>query len=270
MEKENFKEIITSHIQLKYYLRDQGLYLKKRFGQNFLFDKNIIQKILKAVPFKKNSIIEVGPGIGNMTLFYEKYAERAILIEIDRGLIKQLKELFKNEKKITVIHADFIKLDLLPDLNKQKKYIFLSNLPYSMGSQVLVRLLEYYTLIKEVYIMAPEIYSKKFISSTNKFTDRLSLLLNLLFKIEKLFTVNKNSFFPVPKVNSVFLRFIPEKKVDNIKKSQKIISLLFRQKRRKLKKTIMQSDNSLKMKKYFEKRVDELSIDQVREIIDLW
>ncbi|MBU1078093.1 MAG: hypothetical protein KKH98_12420 [Spirochaetes bacterium] len=270
MEKENFKKIITSHVQLKYYLQEQGLYLKKRFGQNFLFDKNIIQKIIRFIPFQDNSIIEIGPGIGNMTLFYEKIAEKAILIEIDNGLVKQLKELFKNENKITIIHADFIKHDLLPDLDKRKKYIILSNLPYSMGSQILVRALRYYTFIKEVYIMAPEIYTKKFISKANRYTDRLSLLLNLLFKIEKLFTVNKNSFFPVPKVNSAFLKLVPEKKIDNIEKTKEILALLFKQKRRKLKKVLLQSENGSKLKKYFEKRVDELSVDQVREIIDLW
>ncbi len=270
MNKKKFKKIITSHTKLKLFLKENRLYLKKRFGQNFLFDKNIILKIINSIPFTKNNIIEIGPGLGNLTLYYYKKPDKTILIEIDKGLVKQLNSLFTHDSNITVIHSDFLKYNLQQCIIPKQKYIILSNLPYSMGSQILIKLLEYYDIIKEIYIMAPEIYAKKFLNAYLKFNSKLSVLLNLFFKIDKLFKVQKNSFFPAPEVGSVFMRLTPEKKINDIKKAKKILTLLFKQKRKKLKKTLEISKNKSKMYEYLNKRVDELPLNDIINIINLF
>ncbi len=72
MDKDSFKNILTSQAKLKYFLKENHLYLKKRLGQNFLFDRNIILKIIKNISVKTKPVIEIGPGIGNLTLFYHQ------------------------------------------------------------------------------------------------------------------------------------------------------------------------------------------------------
>ena len=185
MDKDSFKNILTSQAKLKYFLKENHLYLKKRLGQNFLFDRNIILKIIKNISVKTKPVIEIGPGIGNLTLFYHQAPEQIILIEIDKGFNKILQELFSDNKHISIIHQNFLKYSLSKVLERHKKYIFFSNLPYKSGSQVLIKLLDYYNHIEEVYIMAPHIYYEKFISPGQKYNNRLGVLLNLFMLSNK-------------------------------------------------------------------------------------
>lgn len=266
MSIDNFKEIITSHTRIKRFLNNNNLYLKKRFGQNFLFDKNIIQKIIKNIPLKNKNIIEIGPGLGNLTLFYYDQIKKALLIEIDKGLFEQLHTVLRDQNRIQLIHGDFLKTDLNKYIKKNQKYIYISNLPYSIGSQILIQIMHYYSTIDQLYIMAPDIYLEHLFSKNNYFKNRLGVLLNIFFKIEKKFIVQKNSFFPVPEVHSVFLKLTPCKNVPNILTTLKILSKLFHQKRRILKKELEKYSND-NLQKYYQKRIDELSLDEIKEIL---
>ena len=268
MEKENFKNILTSRIKLQNFLKENNLYLKKRFGQNFLFDKNIIHKILNNIYLKKKDVIEIGSGIGNLTLFYHHLPKHIYLIEIDKGFYRILQDLFLNNTHISILHSNFLKFDLSKIIKQNQKYIFLSNLPYNSGSQILVKLLDYYENIEEIYIMAPEIYYEKFMPPKQQFNNRLGLLLNLFFKIEKLFKVSRNCFYPFPEIDSVFMKLIPEKKIEDPERTKKILALLFKQKRKKLKKVLEKSDKEKILSPFYNKRIDGITLKEVIYIIN--
>ncbi len=268
MEKNDFQKILTSNTLLKNFLREKHLFLKKRFGQNFLFDKNIILKIINSIPLKGKNIIEIGSGIGNLTLFYYHLPKQIHLIEIDKGFKNILQDIFPEKNNISIIHSDFLKFNLEKIIKPSQKYTIISNLPYKSASQILIRLLDHYRHINQIYITAPQIYYKKFISQKEIYDDKLSLLLNLFFKIEKLFNISKNCFFPVPKIDSVFMKLTPEKKIEDIEKSRKILTLLFRQKRRKLKKILEKTKNRAALIKYYHKRIDQLFLGEVIDILE--
>ncbi len=268
MEKNNFQKILTSNTLLKNFLREKHLFLKKRFGQNFLFDKNIILKIINSIPLKGKNVIEIGSGIGNLTLFYYQIPKQIHLIEIDKGFKNVLQDIFPEKSNISIIHSDFLKFNLQKIIKPSQKYIIISSLPYKSASQILIKFLDHYEYIKEIYIIAPQIYNQKFICEKEKFDNRLGLLLNLFFKIEKLFNISKNCFFPVPKIDSVFMKLTPEKKIEDIEKSRKILTLLFRQKRRKLKKILEKKKNREVLIKFYHKRIDQLTLGEVIDILE--
>lgn len=267
MEKDDFKTTLTSNVKLKFFLKENGLYLKKRFGQNFLFDRNVILKIVNLLSLEKKNVIEIGAGIGNVTLFYYQLPEKIFLIEIDKGLKNIIQKLFQNNNHVSIIHADFLKYDLNKIIISGQKYIIVSNLPYNAASQILIKLLDYYDHIKTLYIMAPEIYNTKFISLEQKFDNKLGVLLNLFFKIENLFHVSKNCFFPVPQIDSVFLKLTPHGKIEDIERSKKLLTVLFKQKRRKLKKILERSENAVILNKFYNKRIDELKLPEIIYIL---
>jgi len=270
----NYQKIFTSKSLLINYLKEEKIFLKKNLGQNFLIDRNIINKILSCVPFSGNHVVEIGAGIGNISVFYYKDTLKTYLVEIDKGFFKFLKQVFKNENHIFVINHDFLKINLKNLLNYDKKYIFFSNLPYSICSQILIRFLDFYDIIKEVYVMVPEIYRENFFSKDNIYKNRLGNLLNLFFNIKVLFRVNKNSFFPIPEIDSMFIGMYPkilakEEMYAFIEKSKKILSILYKTKRKKLRRVFEENfQNSIKFKSFYERRVDELSLMEIRRIIE--
>ncbi len=268
MKQNNFKNILTSQTKLKNFLKEEHLYLKKRYGQNFLFDRNIIFKILNAISFKKKQVVEIGPGIGNLTLFYYQLPEQIFLIEIDKGFNKVLQNLFSKSEHVSIIHADFLKYSLSEIMKLDQKYIIISNLPYNSGSQILVKILNYYDYIEKIYVMVPDIYTRKLISTRQKFDNKLGVLLNLFFRIKMLFPVSKNCFFPVPEVDSAFMELTPEQKIDNPEKVKEILFLLFKQKRKKLGKILKKFEKKNALIPYYDKRIDEITLKEVIFIIN--
>ena len=204
-------KIITSPSLLKEFLKENSISLKKRLGQNFLFDKNIITKLIKSMDLKKtDTIVEVGAGIGNISIFYLPKIKYAYLFEIDKGLTKILKN-FINFKNVEILHTNFLKgIDLNKILDKNKKYKFFSNLPYSVATQIIIKVIDNIQFFKEIYIMVPEaIYNRMISPPKSKDFSRFTVMIQSFFRITYLFSVSKNSFFPVPEVDSIFLKMVP-------------------------------------------------------------
>jgi len=220
-------------------------YAKKSLGQNFLIDKNIINKIINLVDIKNKNIIEIGPGKGALTdLLLLKKPKSLIIIEKDFKLYKKLKFEYTNNKKVIVYNADILKFKL-EKIIKNNSIIF-GNLPYNISSQILVKILRLkkkLSTYSDLILMFQKELGDKI---TGKFPSahygRLSILSNYKLNIIKKFQVSPNCFLPKPKVTSLVIHFQPKKKFTfNIKdliNLEKITNILFSNKRKMINKNI--------------------------------
>lgn len=270
----DISDTLFSPGRLAAFLKQEGLSLKKRFGQNFLADRNMALKILKHVPFQDRSVIEIGPGLGHITHLYRDLAGEVLLVEVDRGLCRILQKQPGKKENTLLVNADFLKLDLWPYLKKDRAYLFFSNLPYRTAAPILVRLLGYYPLIGELYIMLPELYRTRLMSPDGVLGNRLGVLLNFHFRITRLFSVKKGSFFPEPELDSIFLKLTPEPErlagISDPSGLPRILALLFSQKRKMLKNVLKKAPDPERIRKYFPRRIGELNLEEIAEIVNAY
>ena len=177
---------------------------KKHLGQHFLKDENIAQKIVDSLSQETQNVIEVGPGTGVLTKFLMKKVENLYLIEIDRESIPVLKNQFPKLAN-RIIHADFLKYDIKGLFNGP--FSIIGNFPYNISTQILFRALEYRNEVREVVGMFQKEVGERIASPPgSKKYGIISVLLQIYFDIEYLFTVDENVFYPPPKVKSAVIR----------------------------------------------------------------
>ena len=206
--------------------------LKKKYGQNFLIDENIANKIVDLITFNKLKILEIGPGDGKLTnKIIEKKPKKLELIEIDKDLILILKEKFRNYNFINIINKDVLKYEI-----KNNYDLIISNLPYNISSQVLVKLSTMDLAPKEMILMFQKEFATKLLE---KNLNSINSIVNCFFKIELKFHVSKNCYRPIPKIDSSVLKFekldkclLKNNEIDNFIKFKKY---LFSYKRKSLK-----------------------------------
>lgn len=181
----------------------------KRFGQNYLHDKNIIKKIVREInPLPDDTILEIGPGRGALTeLIYGK-TEKFIAVEIDSRVIKDLGSKFPN---LQLIQKDFLKVDIstIIDSNKKKLRI-IGNIPYNLTSSIIFKTIRNADLIEDAVLMVQNEVAKRMTAKKgSKDYGILTVLLNYFTNTEIIFKVSPNAFYPKPKVTSaiVHLRF---------------------------------------------------------------
>ena len=191
---------------------------KKYFGQHFLRDKHIAEKIcngLQGIGNKYNKLLEIGPGQGVLTQFlYPLYGENLHLVEIDKDLVPNLK---KNYPLIAnqVYELDFLELDLADIFTEQVGII--GNFPYNISSQILFKLVENRALVPEMVGMFQKEVAQRVIAKPgNKIYGLLSAWVQVFYDCEYLFTVNEGSFNPPPKVKSGVIRLTRKPDFENI------------------------------------------------------
>ena len=179
--------------------------LKKKFGQNFLIDNNILNKITNLINYEKLEILEIGPGDGRLTdSILKKNPKNLDLVEIDKDLYINLKNKYSNNKNVNIENEDILNYKI----NKQYDLI-ISNLPYNVSSQVLVQLS---TLIKKPKNMIL-MFQKEFASRLLDINlNSINALVNCFYDVKLRFNVSKNCFRPIPKVNSSILTFVKKEK----------------------------------------------------------
>ena len=218
---------------------------KKSLGQNFLIDQNIIDKITNIVEIKNKSILEVGPGTGNLTSFIlKKKPKKLLVIEKDDQLAKRLEENFRKEK--IIINKDILNLN--ENLLSREKLIVFGNLPYNISTEILCKWIlnldDNKIWFTNLILMFQKEVADRIISNYNKSEyGRLSILANWKLNIEKIIDVGPNSFFPKPKIDSSLLFFSPKKKFIKLKNSynlEKITRIFFSHRRKMIKKSYIQ------------------------------
>jgi len=199
-------------------------------GQNFLFDKNIINKIINTTEIKNNNIIEIGPGLGALTeKILEKKPKKLIIIEKDFELYKKLLIKFNN-KKIIIINDDA----LLYDFSNIKNFNLISNLPYNISSKFLLRIIKLNKHFRSLVCMIQSELADKFDYRTKKM-NKYKFLSEYCAKYKILFNVSPNVFYPKPKVNSKVIRFELIKKNINPENLDYFINTFFINRRKKIK-----------------------------------
>jgi len=217
---------------------------KKSLGQNFLFDKNILNIIINCADIKDKNILEIGPGTGNLTTeIIKRKPKNFFLIEKDKDLLLLLKE--KYSEKITYINKDVLNIDETV-LSKEKLTVF-GNLPYNISTEILTKwILNLNSKIwfDKLILMFQKEVADRIISKFNTSSyGRLSIICNWILNIEKIIDIKPNSFWPKPKVDSSLLVFTPKKKFFKLKTPKTIelvTRIFFNQKRKKIKKPFNQ------------------------------
>ncbi len=214
---------------------------KKSLGQNFLIDKKILDQIVNLGEIDENdTIIEVGPGTGNLTeKILEKNPKKFTVIEKDKYLVHFLKNKFSD--KIEIINEDILKFSHNEYNNSQ--IIIFGNLPYNISTQILVNWIKIENLKdfckKFILLFQKEVADRIIAEDNSKDYGRLSILSSWKFNINKIMDINPDSFFPSPKVKSSLLVFEPKKNyyyLNNLKNLEHITNIFFNQRRKMIKK----------------------------------
>ena len=207
---------------------------RKRFGQNFLIDDQIVNRIVATISPKKNdNIVEIGPGKGALTFSLLEHLEHLSVIEIDRDLISLLKS--KKQDKLTIYEADALKFDYGVISNNLR---IVGNLPYNISSPLLFHLLsEKNQIIDMTFMLQKEVADRIVSKYGSKTYGRLSVMMQTFFEVESMFTVPKESFDPKPKIESAILYLKTRTKplTENIELLEKIVKVSFSQRRKTLK-----------------------------------
>ncbi len=188
----------------KKILSEELLKPKKRFGQHFLTDKNILQKISSSIEIKKDDVvIEFGPGAGALTQYVIDRTDNFYAVEFDRDMVA----LFEKEfvpKGGTIFFGDASKFSFKEIFEKHKKEIILvGNLPYNVSSQIIFNVMEQISCVKcALFMVQKEVALRLIEKKDSKNYSILTVLTDLHFKKKILFDVKRNSFFPPPNVDS--------------------------------------------------------------------
>jgi len=219
---------------------------KKRFGQNFLVDTNVIDKIIHSInPQPEDHIIEIGPGLGALTRPLLKTLNQLDAIELDRDVIPQLKTLEGSEKlhihNIDVLAFDFT--EFKRSNFEHGKLRITGNLPYNISTAVLFHLVSHRNCIHDLHFMLQKEVVER-IAATTGSSDygRLSVMMQLYFRISPLFTVAPQCFRPVPRVQSAIVRMVPRTSLaitnDEHDAFAALVRQAFSQRRKTLKNTL--------------------------------
>ncbi|WP_440614643.1 16S rRNA (adenine(1518)-N(6)/adenine(1519)-N(6))-dimethyltransferase RsmA [Candidatus Pelagibacter sp. HIMB1748] len=220
---------------------------KKSLGQNFLIDSNVLNQIVNCVKIENKTILEIGPGTGNLTKFIlNKNPKKFTVIEKDKILISNLKEKFK--EKLNIINDDVLNIDETTLFN-EKVQVF-GNLPYNISTEILskwiVNLKKDFWFENLVLMFQKEVADRIIAKYNNTNYGRLSILANWKLVVQKICDIKPTSFSPKPKVDSTLLLFTPKKnfyRINYPKNLEKITRIFFNSRRKMIKKPYNQIFN---------------------------
>jgi len=186
-----------------------GFHAKKKYGQNFIIDPHIIERIVNAAQVdKETSVIEVGPGIGALSEGLCQKAKEVKAFEIDEDMVKVLKDVLASQNNFEVVHQDFLKADLSAAIHEMTghKVKIVANLPYYITTKLLEKIALAHQGIEEVFVMVQKDVAVKMSTSTD-LRDRLPLTLFLksIADVRLCFDVPRTVFMPSPNVDSAML-----------------------------------------------------------------
>ena len=241
---------------------------RKRYGQHFLHDKNIIQKIINAVaPTIDTPIIEIGPGRGALTFPLLDHVLKLDVVEVDRDLSNNLIGQQQFADKLIVHQADALSFDFTTLYQEKIKVV--GNLPYNISTPLLFHLLGQSQSIKEmVFMLQKDVVERICAEPNSKEYGRLSVMLQSRCEVTKLFTVSPNAFTPPPKVDSAIIRLIPDsskaKDLNDPELFEQIVKAAFNYRRKTLRNALKTLVNGAQFEKTgiaSTSRAEDLSVE---------
>ncbi len=224
-------------------LKKYNFSFQKKYGQNFLIDTNILERIISESEITKDDcVLEIGPGIGTMTQYLAESAKRVIAVEIDRSLIPILEDTLSEYDNVTVINDDILKVDiqkLCDEYNDSRPIKVVANLPYYITTPIIMGLFESHVPLKSITIMVQkEVADRMQQKPGSKDYGALSLAVQYYAKPEIVAEVSPNCFIPKPNVSSAVIRLTryenPPIEVDNEHFMFSLIRASFNQRRKTL------------------------------------
>ena len=192
-------------------LQKHGFRIQKKFGQNFLIDSHVLDKIIKAAGVNENDfVLEIGPGIGTMTQYLCENAREVMAVEIDQKLIPILEETLASYDNVTVVNADILKLDIAGiarERNQGRPVKVVANLPYYITTPIIMELFESHTPLESITVMVQKEVAERMqaVPGTKNY-GALSLAVQFYSKAEIVANVPPNCFIPRPNVGSAVVR----------------------------------------------------------------
>ncbi len=220
---------------------------KKSLGQNFLINKNILEKIINITDIENKILLEIGPGTGNLTSYIlKKNPKKLFVIEKDNELAKYLENKFGNQ--IIIINDDILKIN--ETLLFKEKVIVFGNLPYNISTEILTKwiisLKETFWFESLILMFQKEVADRIIAEFNTSDYGRLSIICNWKLNIKKICDIKPEAFYPKPKIDSSLLYLYPKKnfiKINDPNNLEKITRVFFNQRRKMLKKPFNQLFN---------------------------
>ncbi|AKD38731.1 16S ribosomal RNA methyltransferase KsgA/Dim1 family protein [Pasteurella multocida subsp. multocida OH4807] len=223
---------------------------RKRFGQNFLHDDNVIQSIVAAIyPQKEQFLVEIGPGLGALTEPVGDLVDHLTVVELDRDLAERLRHHPFLHHKITVIETDAMQFDfgqLYQDAKlaeKNQKMRVFGNLPYNISTPLMFHLFKYHDCIQDMHFMLQKEVVKRLCAGPNsKAYGRLTIMAQYFCQVMPVLEVRPTAFKPAPKVDSAVVRLVPHKELPHPVKDlywlNRVCSQAFNQRRKTLRNAL--------------------------------
>ena len=256
-------------VSIRQELKEYGLIPKKGLGQHFLIDRNILNKIIQTAQInEKDIVLEVGPGLGEMTVELAKKAKKVIAVEIDPKLLEVLKKKVMDYPNVEVVKGDILKLNFDKLLHQEKGLVkVVANLPYQISTPLLFRFIESRHLFFTLTLMLQKEVAERMVASPGgKDYGPLSIFVQLASNISISFFIKSIAFFPPPKVESAVIHITwKEKPIVEIKDEEwfkKIVKGCFGYRRKTLTNALRHS--GLPLPPDMELRIKSIDIDPQR------
>lgn len=232
-------------MNVKEILNENKFVFKKKFGQNFLLDQNILNNIVALGNITKETlVIEIGVGAAALTKKLSEKAKIVVGYEIDTTLKEPLSLILENYNNVDIIYDDFLNRDITEDIKKYnyKNIMVVANLPYYITTPIITKFIEEKVDVEKIIVMVQNEVADRFsaIPGTKSYNS-LTIFLNYYFDIKKAFTVSRNVFYPKPNVDSAVVVFERKNKKIKVKNEDMFFKLVrdaFVQKRKTIKNNL--------------------------------
>ena len=250
-------------------LQKYDFHFQKKFGQNFLIDTHVLERIVESSNITKDDfVLEIGPGIGTMTQYLCEHAGRVMAVEIDKNLLPILADTLKEYDNVTVVNEDILKLDIgkiAEEYNDGKPIKVVANLPYYITTPIIMGLFESHVPIDSITIMVQkEVADRMQVGPGTKDYGALSLAVQYYAKPEIVANVPPNCFMPRPKVGSAVIRLTKHEQcpveVEDEKFMFRVIRASFNQRRKTLANGLNNAPDIQVSKEDIAKAIEELGV----------
>ena len=246
---------------------------RKKWGQNFLIDPNIVKKIYRTIgPIDSDNILEIGPGEGVLTKIILPEVKKMVSIEIDPVLVNKLNN-SRRLKKLKVVNKDILKTNIY-DLDIDNPVRVIGNIPYNITSQIIFWLIEQLDYWSDAFIMVQKEVAHRLIAKVGtKEYSRLTVVVGAYLDVDYCFTIPPTVFIPKPKVDSAFIRFTKKRNalIEDHKyiRFNKLVRTAFNQRRKMLRNSLGSWDISdqVKEKINFSRRPETLTVQEFASLV---
>ena len=260
--------------ETKFLMKKYGITANKSLGQNFLIDDNVVENIVKSANIKENDIvIEIGPGLGTLTNELLKVAKKVICVELDKRMIRILKERFILYDNLEIINEDILKADLNKIVLDEKNngdvgnFKIVANLPYYITTPIIMKLLEKEKCYESITVMVQKEVAERLCADPgSRNAGAITYTVDYYSKAEKILDVPKESFIPSPEVDSEVIKLTIRNQLkielNNEELFFKLIKLAFMQRRKTLLNALSSNNEIFKNKEQLREILKELNIDE--------